>query len=380
MQSAQLGVYWSGPAACGNTLRGPDHADAGGIVMAARKGTQDEVARQWAAELRRLYEQGTPMGDLVSRFGIPEGTIYDRAGREGWDRAARKAAVGLWSPGMTEDGRRICRVCGEAKPLSAYRPNGAPRPPRATCRQCERDTVVAVKQRARVREAERDGREYRSRVEWDQAVQARQEAERQARAERRRRRKLLTMLRALLVKLHFRQQVAAGMPHPDTERYRRRWAASAAFREHERRRQQRYKHANPEAVARDGDRRKQRAAATADGSLTRAVVARLFADADLCPYCAVQMGERDKALDHKEPLACGGTHTLANVVVCCRRCNHEKRDRPWAEWCDVVASRAGIQPETRKSLRHNNFGVPLGSGPTAGADGWGERLSVTDCP
>lgn len=125
--------------------------------------------------------------------------------------------------------------------------------------------------------------------------------------------------------------------------YRHRYNTDPAFREAERNRQRIYKHANPDAVARWGDRRRERAARQSDGTLTAAVVARLYREPDLCPYCGVEMLPREKALDHKIPIARGGAHSISNVVVCCMDCNTEKRDMPYDRWLARVAARAGIR-------------------------------------
>jgi 5-methylcytosine-specific restriction endonuclease McrA len=103
-----------------------------------------------------------------------------------------------------------------------------------------------------------------------------------------------------------------------------------------------YKHANPEAVARHGDVRKQRAATQSDGTLTPSVVRQLFADACMCPYCAMPIDEGEKTLDHKEPLSRGGAHSISNVLICCRRCNAEKHNKQWVDWLIFIAGRVGI--------------------------------------
>lgn len=314
--------------------------------MAARQRTRGVAPRQWAPEARDLYERGTPMADLCARFDVSESTLCLLAKLEGWDKSARRVALGIGAP-PPESGQRVCRVCREPKPDAAFRPVGAGKAPRATCRRCERDAVVAQKQRARVRDAEREGREYLSRAEFDARQRAESERREAECRDEMRRRSLLRDFRRLLGALHRVRYVEAHGITPDGMEYRERWRRDATFRQKERERQQRYKHANPEAAARYGDTRKQRAAATADGTLTRRVVRALFRTADLCPYCAVEMGPRDRVLDHKEPLARGGAHSLGNVLVCCRRCNREKRDRPWAEWCAIVAERAGVREEPR---------------------------------
>jgi 5-methylcytosine-specific restriction endonuclease McrA len=115
------------------------------------------------------------------------------------------------------------------------------------------------------------------------------------------------------------------------ERYRLRGDA-------ERERQKIYKHANPDKVANWEEKRKMLAAAQSDGTLTRGVVGRMFADAKDCPYCCEPVSVGDKTLDHRNPLSRGGVHGVSNVVICCRTCNVRKRDLPFDMWMKLVRS------------------------------------------
>lgn len=56
----------------------------------------------------------------------------------------------------------------------------------------------------------------------------------------------------------------------------------------------------------------------------RAVFAR---DGGRCVYCNAPA----TSLDHVVPRSRGGQHVWDNVVSCCRRCNHQKADRPISE-------------------------------------------------
>lgn len=76
-----------------------------------------------------------------------------------------------------------------------------------------------------------------------------------------------------------------------------------------------------------------------DGTLTPAVVGRLFAEAVECVYCERIMGDGEKTLDHVQPRSRGGAHSIANVVVCCRSCNSAKHARSLGEWLDVLRRR-----------------------------------------
>lgn len=109
----------------------------------------------------------------------------------------------------------------------------------------------------------------------------------------------------------------------------------------ERERSSRYKHAHPAKVARWQGERTRVLAARTDGTLTRQVIGRLFADAEgkRCPYCPTRMAGSVKSLDHLNPRADGGTHSLVNVVVCCRPCNLRKRHMPYAAWLARLSPR-----------------------------------------
>jgi 5-methylcytosine-specific restriction endonuclease McrA len=119
-------------------------------------------------------------------------------------------------------------------------------------------------------------------------------------------------------------------------RYRRRYIASP---EAERLRVKVYKHANPTAVAKWGDKRRRVAAERSDGSLTRNAVKRLFACAKTCPYCGIHFDADDKTLDHVIALARGGSHSIRNALVCCKSCNAKKQAKDLARWLAEI----GIQ-------------------------------------
>jgi 5-methylcytosine-specific restriction endonuclease McrA len=74
-----------------------------------------------------------------------------------------------------------------------------------------------------------------------------------------------------------------------------------------------------------------------DGTLTAVVVRMLFADAVQCPYCGRDMNPRQKTLDHIVPRSRGGMHSLSNAVVCCLSCNSTKHDRLPHEWQTPVS-------------------------------------------
>lgn len=79
----------------------------------------------------------------------------------------------------------------------------------------------------------------------------------------------------------------------------------------------------------------------ADGTLTKDAVKTLFASAKTCPYCSKQMRGKGKSLDHVIPIARGGSHSLANVLICCRSCNSAKGALAFDEWLARVQERHG---------------------------------------
>lgn len=64
-----------------------------------------------------------------------------------------------------------------------------------------------------------------------------------------------------------------------------------------------------------------------DGTLTGAVVQRMFAEAKDCHWCGKEMHPRDKTMDHLVALSRGGAHSIHNVVVACLRCNVKRGAR-----------------------------------------------------
>lgn len=45
----------------------------------------------------------------------------------------------------------------------------------------------------------------------------------------------------------------------------------------------------------------------------------------VCHYCQNTFAQEDLTMDHKVPVARGGTSSKGNVVVCCKTCNSEKK-------------------------------------------------------
>ncbi len=53
-------------------------------------------------------------------------------------------------------------------------------------------------------------------------------------------------------------------------------------------------------------------------------------DGEVCAYCGATDGPFD--IDHREPVAQGGTNDPSNLCVACVPCNLSKRDKPLSEW------------------------------------------------
>lgn len=82
-----------------------------------------------------------------------------------------------------------------------------------------------------------------------------------------------------------------------------------------------------------------------------------------CPYCGLTMtrergwnSQRAPSRDHCIPLSRGGANTLANMIVCCRRCNEDKGSLTQEEYLAVLAglaSRLDHITQARRSREMN---------------------------
>lgn len=103
--------------------------------------------------------------------------------------------------------------------------------------------------------------------------------------------------------------------------------------EQERERSTRFKHANPDKVARWKGKRGELASAQSDGTLTPDILSALFAASVACCYCNEPFGRSVKrTLDHIVPLSRGGAHSLGNAAICCETCNSSKGAKLLSEW------------------------------------------------
>ena len=79
-------------------------------------------------------------------------------------------------------------------------------------------------------------------------------------------------------------------------------------------------------------RRAARLAMLDDDTLTPEVIEALLSNAHSCPYCRVTLAATDKSIDHLDPIARGGAHSISNGTVCCKACNTKKGASSFLEW------------------------------------------------
>lgn len=102
--------------------------------------------------------------------------------------------------------------------------------------------------------------------------------------------------------------------------------------DYERARSKRYRLANPE-VGRQRQSRRRARKYNAGGRYTKADIQLLFASQKgLCWWCDSPLPERGYHIDHRIPLARGGSNEPGNLCLSCPTCNHSKNAKmPW-EW------------------------------------------------
>lgn len=105
--------------------------------------------------------------------------------------------------------------------------------------------------------------------------------------------------------------------------------------------------ANPATISAQKAARRRAVAEAHDGTLTRRVVRKMFAQCARCAYCSAAMTPSEKTLDHMVPIALGGGHTVANVVVCCLSCNSSKQAMSFPSWVSRLRQRYGEEAASR---------------------------------
>ena len=69
-----------------------------------------------------------------------------------------------------------------------------------------------------------------------------------------------------------------------------------------------------------------------DGTATRAAIQNLIKSVRSCPYCGLLLTNKNRHLDHKQPLILGGLHSISNITPCCALCNMRKNATPYDQW------------------------------------------------
>lgn len=83
-------------------------------------------------------------------------------------------------------------------------------------------------------------------------------------------------------------------------------------------------------------KRKRKVIVETDGT----VPCDILEKAKFCIYCGVKFNSECKpTLDHLVPLSKGGTHSAANVVVCCRSCNSRKGNREFSQFIETLSDK-----------------------------------------
>lgn len=78
-------------------------------------------------------------------------------------------------------------------------------------------------------------------------------------------------------------------------------------------------------------------------------VRQLLADTPLCDYCRLPVAW-NASLDHRQPIARGGRHSLDNLAVCCERCNRMKGMLTESEFRELLMLLALLHPAARQDL------------------------------
>ncbi|HEX6925695.1 MAG TPA: HNH endonuclease signature motif containing protein [Longimicrobiaceae bacterium] len=205
-----------------------------------------------------------------------------------------------------------CASCGEVKPASAFHPvpmntDGL----RGHCRECHKalpSRRSGARKKQRRKDAVRAGRAYRTEQSIKTGQRFREHLRRVDAALRPPVRRCNPERTRGWVKQLLQDDPSARGLAWTSQVYRARYRYDPEFRAKEMGR----RYAQKQADLLD------------DGTLTPAVMRRLFAAAKRCPDCGRKLGPRDKSLDHIEPKSRGGAHSIFNARVVCRSCNSKK--------------------------------------------------------
>lgn len=69
-----------------------------------------------------------------------------------------------------------------------------------------------------------------------------------------------------------------------------------------------------------------------------------------CPFCQCCLTTECFSLDHRKPVARGGSWNLDNLAVCCRRCNEVKHVLDNDEMAALIAVVLRMSPQAQSSI------------------------------
>jgi len=87
------------------------------------------------------------------------------------------------------------------------------------------------------------------------------------------------------------------------------------------------------------ERRYQRQEVQSDCSVTQSTIYKILSSRKTCHYCGERLTKENRSLDHMQPLAKGGLHSVANLTVCCRACNAKKNNKDFLAWLQLLEPR-----------------------------------------
>lgn len=229
---------------------------------------------------------------------------------------------------------KICRKCGSCKPIDCfYKDSKAKDGRRSECKDCKSARTKAAYAKNADAERAAANKRYAANPEPTKARSREHAAAHQD----------------LVREYNLRYREINGdrlranekeWREANKERHRensRKWSAANPDRAREINR--RWREANSEQVSERLLRR--RALLVSSGSDRGITVSSLrLLHGDHCPYCDGLMVFQKAStylplkatVEHVIPLALGGTHTWANTVLACQRCNSSKSDRLLSEW------------------------------------------------
>lgn len=118
------------------------------------------------------------------------------------------------------------------------------------------------------------------------------------------------------------------------------WAATEYYKRHAdslKERARKWRVNNPERDSANHRAKRGRKRQQSDRTVTGDSIRQLVESVKECPYCGDRLNNRNRHLDHKQPLVLGGAHSIYNLTPCCAGCNLRKNDMPYNQWllkCD----------------------------------------------